>query len=95
MATATKQTSAATQRVTPYADDPVASGTPMAPAATPPVSENPDRRREHRCECGHVLRVSGGGRHRVYFELGDARLTDPVMNRVCPACGRGLPGKNY
>lgn len=71
------------------------SGTLIAPATKPLVSDNPDRRREYRCECGHVLRVSGGGRHRVYFELGDTRLADPVMNRVCPACGRGLPGKNH
>ncbi len=49
---------------------------------------------EYRCDCGHVLRVFGGGRHRVYFELGNARLDDPVMNRVCPQCHRGLPGKN-
>jgi hypothetical protein len=46
------------------------------------------------CECGHVLRVSGGGRHRVYFELADATLDNPVMDRACPQCGRGLPGKN-
>ena len=45
-------------------------------------------------ECEHVLRVSGLGRHCVYFELDDARLADPVMNRVCPECGHGLPGKN-
>jgi hypothetical protein len=45
-------------------------------------------------ECGHVLRVSGLGRHRVYFELSDERSDDPVMNRVCPACQHGLPGKN-
>jgi hypothetical protein len=49
---------------------------------------------EYRCECGHVLRVSGGGRHRVYFELTDARLDNPVMDRACPQCGHGLPGKN-
>jgi hypothetical protein len=50
--------------------------------------------REYRCECGHVLRVFGGGRHRVYFELTNARLDDPVMDRACPECGCGLPGKN-
>ena len=49
------------------------------------------RRGEYRCQCGQVLRVFGGGRHRIYFEPGDA---DPVMNRACPHCGRGLPGKN-
>ena len=51
-------------------------------------------RREYRCECGHTLRFSGGGRHRVYFELTDATLEQPVMDRACPRCGRGLPGKN-
>ncbi len=45
-------------------------------------------------ECGHVLRVSGLGRRRVYFELSDELADDPVMNRVCPACGHGLTGKN-
>ncbi len=49
---------------------------------------------EYRCECGHALRVFGGGRHRVYFELTDARLADPIMERACPQCGRGLRGKN-
>lgn len=53
-----------------------------------------ERYREYRCECGHAMRVSGGGRHRVYFELMDVRLTDPVMDRKCKLCGRGLPGKN-
>lgn len=48
----------------------------------------------YHCECGHVLRVFGGGRHRVYFELDDTRLDQPVMNRVCPSCARVLPGKN-
>ena len=51
------------------------------------------RRDAYRCECGHALHVYGGGRHRVYFELEDTSFTDPVMNRVCPECGRGLPGK--
>lgn len=79
---------------------PVASGTMpsgtlialpkrLAPAATPAS------RPAYACpECGHLLRVSGLGRHRVYFELDDERSEDPVMNRACPACGHGLPGKN-
>jgi predicted RNA-binding Zn-ribbon protein involved in translation (DUF1610 family) len=45
-------------------------------------------------ECGHALRFSGLGRHRVYFELSDERSDAPVMDRVCPACGHSLPGKN-
>jgi hypothetical protein len=69
----------------------MASGTLIAPTQPSSVS---DRRGEHRCECGHVLRVFGGGRHRVYFELDNTRLDDPVMDRACPECGRTLPGKN-
>jgi hypothetical protein len=45
------------------------------------------------CACGHPLRVFGGGRHRVYFERDNLALDSPVMNGVCPVCGRGLPGK--
>jgi predicted RNA-binding Zn-ribbon protein involved in translation (DUF1610 family) len=61
----------------------------LAPAA------GPDSTRTYACpECGHVLRVSGLGRHRVYFELTDERADNPVMNRACPACGHGLPGKS-
>jgi alpha-beta hydrolase superfamily lysophospholipase len=66
----------------------------IAPTEDPLVSGSSDREAEHRCECGHVLRVFGGGRHRVYFEPDNTRLDDPVMNRVCPACDRDLPGKN-
>jgi endogenous inhibitor of DNA gyrase (YacG/DUF329 family) len=60
-----------------------------APAATPnsgPTYSCP--------ECGHLLRVSGLGRHRVYFQLDDDRSDDPVMNRACPECGRPLPTQN-
>jgi hypothetical protein len=54
-----------------------------------------DSQRTYSCpECRHVLRVFGLGRHRVYFELTAELLDDPVMDRVCPECGRGLPGKN-
>jgi hypothetical protein len=59
------------------------------------LPSGPDPRRTYTCpECGHILRVSGLGRHRVYLELDDERSEDPVMNRVCPACAYGLPGKN-
>jgi DNA-directed RNA polymerase subunit M/transcription elongation factor TFIIS len=71
------------------------SATLIAPPERPTRSDKPDSRTTYTCpECGHVLRVSGLGRHRVYFELDDERSNDPVMNRVCPACQRGLPGKN-
>jgi len=71
------------------------SATLIAPADRREPSTNPDPRSTYSCpKCGHALRVSGLGRHRVYFELTDARADHPVMNRVCPACGHGLPGKN-
>ncbi len=50
-------------------------------------------RDEYRCECGHVLRVFGGGRHRVFFGMETIRRDHPVLNRACPECGRRLPGK--
>jgi hypothetical protein len=44
--------------------------------------------------CAHELQVFGRGRHRLYFELGDAGLRDPMMDGVCPQCGTPLPGKH-
>jgi hypothetical protein len=70
------------------------SATLIEPVESPLVSVVSAPRDEYRCECGHLLRVFGGGRHRVYFHTGDTRLNDPVMNRSCPECGRTLPGKN-
>jgi len=71
------------------------SATLIAPPERRASPSKPDPRPTYSCpECGHVLRVSGLGRHRVYFELGYSRVDDPVMNRVCPACGHGLPGKS-
>ena len=73
----------------------MASVTLIAPTERLPRSRTHDPGARHSCpECGHVLRVSGLGRHRVYFELDDERSDEPVMNRVCPACTHGLPGKN-
>ncbi|MGA2012878.1 MAG: hypothetical protein ABSH51_20400 [Solirubrobacteraceae bacterium] len=66
----------------------------VALAEPAPVDAISERRREYRCDCGHVFRVFGDGRHRVYFEPANARLDDPVMTRTCPDCGRGLPGKS-
>jgi|BarGraIncu00222A_1022003.scaffolds.fasta_scaffold60585_1 hypothetical protein len=74
---------------------------PGAGMAATPVLDEPHGapsardRRSYRCEaCGHVLRVFGCGRHRVYFEPDAERLDDPVMDGACPECGRGLPGRN-
>ncbi len=69
-------------------------GTLIAPQDRAAGRGQPGRGPTYRCGCGHVLRIFGGGRHRVYFELSDSRSEAPVMNRVCPACGYGLPGKN-
>jgi hypothetical protein len=69
------------------------------PDATPTGTETPsaklDARASYTCpQCEHVLRVVGLGRHRVYFEPTDQLLDNPVMDRACPTCGLGLPGKN-
>jgi hypothetical protein len=71
------------------------SGTLIAPPEPAPPTANQPLRPPYTCpDCGHVLRVAGVGRHRVYFERDDKRLDHPVMDRVCPECGHGLPGKN-
>jgi hypothetical protein len=72
----------------------MARGTLIAPRERSARSEQPDRGSAYQCECGHVLWVLGGGRHRVYFELSDSPLGDPAMSRVRPAYGDGLPGEN-
>jgi ssDNA-binding Zn-finger/Zn-ribbon topoisomerase 1 len=73
----------------------MASATLIAPLERPRPSRERDPRPTYSCpECAHVLRVSRLGRHRVYFELDDEWSYDPVMNRVCPECGHGLPGKS-
>lgn len=52
-----------------------------------------DAARKYKCPCGHELRVFGSGRHRIYFELSDVALHQPVMSGVCPGCREPLPGK--
>lgn len=97
MATATKlgrRQGGAPGAVQTDGGDAIDEGALTAPADETPVSRGSDQRSEYRCECGHGLRVFGLGRHRVYFEPANSGPDDPVMNRVCPACGRGLPGKN-
>jgi hypothetical protein len=67
----------------------------IAPPERPAPPANPQPSPAYTCpECGHVLRVSGLGRHRVYFELDDEPADHPVVSRVCPDCGHALPGKN-
>ncbi|HEU4657386.1 MAG TPA: hypothetical protein VFR97_07665 [Capillimicrobium sp.] len=43
-----------------------------------------------RCECGQRYRVSGEGRHRVYW-VEDAPEGDPVLGTECVNCERPLP----
>jgi ribosomal protein S27AE len=45
-------------------------------------------------QCGHVLKVSGRDRHRIFFELDDEHLSNPVMDHRCPECGRGLDDRS-
>ena len=67
------------------------SGVLIAPTERPAPAAKPDQRPTYSCpECGHVLRVSGLGRHRLYFD----RPNTLVMNSICPVCGDGLPGKS-
>jgi hypothetical protein len=71
------------------------SGVLIAPTERSAPAAKPDPKPTYTCrECEHILRVSGLGRHRVYFELDDEHSDHPVMNRVCPECGQGLPAKN-
>jgi hypothetical protein len=44
----------------------------------------------YRCGCGQPFRVSGTGRHRVYW-LAGAPEDDPVLSPSCPSCDRPLP----
>lgn len=43
-----------------------------------------------RCECGQAYRVSGIGRHRVYWPAG-APETEPLLGNACVNCERPLP----
>ena len=73
----------------------MAGATLSAPPQEPMPAHRRHRAREYVCvQCGHVLAMSGGGRHRVYFEPDDERRVDPVMDGLCPECGHALPGKN-
>lgn len=73
----------------------MASATLIAPPDRLTPTSEPDPRPTYTCpECGPILRVSGLGRHRVYFELDDERSENPVMNRVCPACENAPPRKS-
>jgi hypothetical protein len=42
------------------------------------------------CECGQAFRMTGTGRHRVYW-LADASAGEPLLSNHCPSCDRPLP----
>lgn len=50
-------------------------------------------RRRWTCACGEPYRISGSGRHRIYWRVG-ASLSDPVTDGCCDRCGAPLPGKH-
>jgi hypothetical protein len=65
------------------------------PAAVRPVRDRIARRRRpaHEtwsCECGQVYRVSGAGRHRIYWPEG-APESEPLLTPECVNCERPLP----
>ncbi len=69
---------------------------PASPALLekpPAASEATPRQRsgggEWHCQCGQTYRVTGEGRHRMFW-LPDAAPEDPVLDDRCPNCGREL-----
>ena len=70
------------------------AGDDLAPrdvVASEPVSEVVEH--SWSCECGQEYRVSGEGRHRVYWKA-DASVSDPVLDGACVECGKPLPGEH-
>jgi hypothetical protein len=43
----------------------------------------------YRCACGQGFRVTGTGRHRVFW-LEGAPDSDPLLSPACPTCERSL-----
>jgi hypothetical protein len=59
-----------------------------------PPSQVPATKAVHQewtCQCGQQYRVSGEGRHRIYW-LPDAPISDPITEGRCANCERELPG---
>jgi hypothetical protein len=54
------------------------------------ASDRPGQEPRWTCQCGQEFRVSGEGRHRVYWLI-DADPADPVITGRCPNCDRPLP----
>jgi hypothetical protein len=64
-----------------------------AAPGSPPSQEAATKvvQQEWTCQCGQAYRVSGEGRHRIYW-LPDAPVSDPVTTGRCANCERELPG---
>jgi hypothetical protein len=45
---------------------------------------------EYTCDCGQAFRMTGMGRHRVFW-LANAPEGDPLLSDRCPSCDRPLP----
>lgn len=72
-----------------------ASGSSPTPPS-PPVSEAPASdvvTETWACECGQEYRVSGEGRHRVYWPA-EAPVSDPTISGDCVKCDRPLPDEH-
>ena len=70
-----------------------ASRAPREDAGAPPSDSAATEavESEFTCECGTEYRVSGEGRHRVYWKA-DASISDPVIDGKCVKCEKPLPG---
>ena len=70
-----------------------ASRAPREDAGAPPSDSAATESVEQAftCECGTEYRVSGEGRHRVYWKA-DSSISDPVIDGRCVQCEKPLPG---
>lgn len=55
-------------------------------------TEQPSAEERYTCACGAEYRMTGAGRHRVFWVL-DAPADDPVLEDHCPACGKAWPAE--
>jgi hypothetical protein len=60
--------------------------------ATGDRQDHPAGIEEWQCSCGQRYRVSGAGRHRIFW-LADAETADPVLSDRCPNCDETLPAQ--
>ena len=62
------------------------------PWEAPRTEEPPEEPRMVTCTCGTEYRMTGSGRHRVYWPA-DAPDDQPVLGDECPQCGEPLPAE--